>query len=128
MEKEFKQNIYQQSGLQITVINEEKFVEVLFKGDFDSTSLKERRDELNSILKTKEQKSILLNFSDVNFVNSESISFLFDFFARGNDLGKVVYMVSAKDNVKDVLSVIGAFDVIKYLDSKQEYLRKIINV
>lgn len=97
---------------------------VQLAGDMDKAGLDVVRDQIDQLSRNFPYQYFVFDFSGLNFINSESIGFLMMIHSHLVKMKKVLVVVSAKDHVKDVLSVIGILNVIEYHDSFDEFKKK----
>lgn len=94
---------------------------VRFRGDMDKVGLYANRAALEACVEHMEEAYLVFDFTELNFINSESIGFLLTIHVRLSKKGKTVVLVNAVDHVKDVLQVIGLFSMMKYFDSLKAF-------
>lgn len=94
-------------------------------GEMDKAGLDEVKAKLEKAVEDFPYKYFVFDFTGLNFINSESIGFLMALHSHLVKVKKVLVVVSAKDHVKDVLSVIGILSVIQYYDSMESFKGKI---
>jgi anti-anti-sigma factor len=97
---------------------------VRLTGDMDKAGLDVVRGQIDQLSRNFPYQYFIFDFSGLNFINSESIGFLMMIHSHLVKIKKVLVVVSAKDHVKDVLSVIGILSVIEYHDSFDEFKKK----
>lgn len=93
-----------------------------FQGNLDSFGLSERRKELVFAVDECEKKYLVFNFSELDYINSESIGMLLQFNEQMMKKNQKLVLVSAKKNVIDVLTVIGLLETVPYYQSLDEFL------
>lgn len=93
-------------------------------GDMDKAGLDVVREQLEQLSENYPYQYLVFDFSDLNFINSESIGFLMMVHSHLVKMKKVFVLVSAKDHVKDVLSVIGILGIIEYHDALDDFKKK----
>ncbi len=107
------------SKLTITVENvaPKNYTIVKFVGDLDKAGLESIRTNIMKTVDDLMDKYLVFDFTDLDFINSESIGFLMEVHSHLFKISKNLVVSNAKANVKDVLSVIGIFNIIQYTDS-----------
>ncbi len=119
---DFKPNL----TLQVQDPDDKKSYQVFsIVGDMDKAGLTQIKDELEKAAENFPHKYFVFDFSNLNYINSESIGFVMALQSHLVKMKKTLVIVSAKDNVKDVLSVIGILSVIEYYDSLEAFKAKI---
>ncbi len=94
-------------------------------GDMDKQGLTLVRQKLEETAQNFPYQYFIFDFSNLNFINSESIGFLMTLHSHLVKMKKKLVVTSAKSHVKDVLSVIGILNVIDYHDSLEAFLKTI---
>jgi anti-anti-sigma factor len=94
-------------------------------GDMDKAGLSIVKDDLEKISDDFAYKYLVFDFTDLNYINSEGIGFFMALHSHLVKMKKVLVFTSARDNVKDVLSVIGILSVVEYHDTLEEFKKKI---
>ena len=105
----------------------EKYDIVKFWGNMDSFGLSEKKQDILKIVDVFQKKYLVFDFSDLNFVNSESISFLMQINEKLQSSNNSLVLVEAKKNVLDVLDVIGLLETMPYFKRMDDFLRSIRN-
>lgn len=93
---------------------------VVFKGDLDKAGLAAIKDELDKYLGEFERESVVFDFGDMNFINSEGIGYLLTVYYRLAKANKKFYIVNCSNHVKDVLDVIGMMKIIKCFENEAD--------
>lgn len=106
---------------------DENYSRVSFWGNLDSFGLSQRRKELLAIVDGLTKKWLVFDFKDLNFLNSESIGFLMQVNENLMQKNKKLVLVNAKNNVLDVLQVIGLLETMPYYKDLEDFLRSINN-
>lgn len=107
--------------MQISELDPKGFVVVKFSGELDKAGLDVIKENLNMLTESIEGKYLVLDFSDLNFINSEGIGFLMTMQYRLTKKDKELVVVGAAEHVFDVLMVIGLLNVIKHFDTLEEF-------
>ena len=100
-----------------------KYEIIEFHGELDSYSLKLNRDKVVDIAKNLAKEILVFNFHDLDFVNSESVSFIMQIHDLLGQKNKKLIIVQAKPNVQDILSVVGLFESVPYYPSLLDFLK-----
>lgn len=88
---------------------------ISFIGNLDKAGLDEVRAQIEEIVESvHDEKYLVFNFEDLEFINSEGIGFLLMLHTRLVKKDKKLIIVHAVDHVKDVLDVIGMLKIIDY--------------
>lgn len=97
---------------------------VEFHGDFDKAGYTDVRPELDKIVKDFGVADLIFDFTDLKFINSESIGYLMEVHAHFVKIGKALKLVGPNAHVKEVLETIGIAEIIPIYDSLNSYLNK----
>lgn len=97
---------------------------VEFHGDFDKAGYTDIHPELDKIVKEFALTDLVFDFTDLKFINSESIGYLMEVHAHLVKLGKALKIVGANEHVKEVLQTIGITEIIPMYNDLNSYLNK----
>lgn len=103
------------------------FTLVDFFGDMDSNNIKDKRKILEDIVTKAEKKYMVFSFTNLNYINSESIGLLFHYDELLTAKGKQLVLVAMKKNVADVLNAIGLLGSVKNFNGLPDFLKSIEN-
>lgn len=99
---------------------------VNFIGSLDKAGLTEVRQQIEEVADAvQDEKYLVFNFANLEFINSESIGFLLMIHTRMVKKERSLVIVDAVDHVKDVLEVIGMLKIVEYHASLEEFERSI---
>ena len=101
------------------------YVMVDFIGELDSSSLPKAKEFVNQVLSNFNQNYLLFNFTNLKYINSESIGFVLQIYEKLDTAGKKLVVLGAKKNVFDVLSVIGMFDTVAHFNSLLDFIKSL---
>ena len=99
----------------------EKYDIIKLTGNLDKVGLDTVRGNIDAEVESSRKEFIIMDFSQLNFINSESIGFLLTIYYRLLKKQKKLVIVAAPENIKDVLSVIGLLKIIDSYDSIDEF-------
>ena len=119
--KDYKPSI----DINTSVADDGDYKLVKFTGDLDKAGLEAVKDQLDKLVDSLEEKRIVFDFTDLNFINSEGIGFLMTLHIRLTKKEKDLIIVGAADHVYDVLKVIGLINVIKIFNTMTEFKESI---
>lgn len=94
---------------------------VAFSGDFDKAGYTEVGDRLSKFVKDFALNTLVFDFGNMKFINSEGIGYLMEVHTHMVNNGRQLVIVGANDHVKDVFNAIGIGEII----SVKEYLSEI---
>lgn len=107
------------------IVNNNPAIKLLvFNGQMDETNLENLSSILDKIINKEEHETryILLNFKDLEFLNSKVIGYLASTYAQANELDKKMIIVEANQNINDILSLVGLTTIIDNYNSLTEAL------
>ncbi|MFA4890817.1 MAG: STAS domain-containing protein [Candidatus Gracilibacteria bacterium] len=105
--------------------NKEKNYQIIrFIGEFDKAGHMDIKDELDAVVKDFEFKDLIFDFTDLKFINSESIGYLMEIHAHLVKREKKLILIKPDAHVKEVLKTIGIDEVIPMYPSLDGYLNK----
>jgi anti-anti-sigma factor len=94
---------------------------VEFNGDLDKTGLEEVRGEIDLLIENSPKKYIVFDCKNLNFINSEGIGFFLTVHYRLLKKEQTLVLTGINQHVKDVMDVIGAFEIIKYFENMDKF-------
>jgi stage II sporulation protein AA (anti-sigma F factor antagonist) len=105
--------------IKVAVHKDHDYTVVTFDGDLDKLGLESVRQQIDELVEKLETKYLVYDFTDLNFINSESIGYVITVYYRLIKKEKILAVVSASEHVKDVLQVIGINEMVGvYGDTK----------
>lgn len=107
------------------VVSAAKYKIIEFHGELDSYSLKKHREKVLEMAENLDKEVLVFDFSGLDYINSESISFLLQVNNLLHEKSRKLVLVQPKPNVKDVLDVIGIFETIPYYSTLLDFLKTI---
>lgn len=93
---------------------------LVFKGQMDESNLQEASSRLDAIVADNETRYILLNFKELEFINSKVIGYLASLYSNASEKGKKVVIVEANENIMDILSLVGLTTIIDHYPTLEE--------
>jgi len=113
-------------SLNITIgdLNPDKKYQVIqFDGDFDKVGYEEVRETLNGSVKGFSGISLVFDFTNLKFINSEGIGYLVEVHAHLVKDNKKLIIVGPNDHVKDVFETIGINELIPIFTDLNAFLK-----
>ncbi len=94
---------------------------VRFQGQLDESNVDEKAKLIYKLIEqTPQNLNLLLDFSDLEYMNSKSIGYLTDWYGKVSEgQGKVV-ISKARNNILDILQVVGLTQLIKNYATEDE--------
>ena len=87
---------------------------LVFKGEFDESVLESLKAQLDPLLNDANIQALVLNFHDLEFINSKGIGFLVSMHTHLTKDGRKMLMADAQQAVMDVVSLVGLTTIIPY--------------
>ncbi len=110
-------------NVSVLSVDEEKRYQVIkLKGQLDKAGLESAREQIDSLVDQFTGQYLAFDFSELDFINSESIGYLTSVHAHLTKSGKNLVILAAKPNVKDVFMVIGLLSLMSSFDSLSDFV------
>ena len=93
------------------------FTKITLVGELDKAGLDNIRTDLDTLLSEVKTKNIVLDLSELEFINSEGVGYLLTIHYRLLKRDLKMIIVGAKSHVKDVLEVIGMLTIVPYFET-----------
>jgi len=92
---------------------------VKFVGQLDETNIEDQAKKIYQVMEG-DVKNLVFDFSELTYLNSKSIGYLADWQQKISlKEGKLV-IVGAKENIFDILDVVGLTNIITMVDTVEE--------
>lgn len=98
---------------------------VTLQGELDHHSSEEVRTRVDDILDREGYKTLIFNFSGVNFMDSSGIGAVIGRYKKMSLRGGKVCLTNVKPNVKRIFELSGMFKIISLYEDLDEALRNI---
>lgn len=90
-------------------------------GQFDESNIDEKAKEVYAIIEaTPAGLNLIFEFSGLEYMNSKSIGYLTDWYSKVSATGGKVVIAAARDNIIDILQVVGLTQLINSFASLEE--------
>lgn len=94
---------------------------IKFQGQLDESNVDEKAKLIYSLIEQQPQNLyILLDFSDLEYMNSKSIGYLTDWYGKITEGNGRMVIAMAKSNILDVLQVVGLTQLINAYNTLDE--------
>lgn len=94
---------------------------ITVKGQLDESNVDEEAKKIYQILDAApEGFNLILNFADLEYLNSKAIGYLTDWYTRLSDRQGKIIIVQARENILDILQVVGLTQLIETFVSMDE--------
>lgn len=98
---------------------------VTLKGELDHHSSEELRTRVDDVLDRGNYKTLIFNFSEVNFMDSSGIGSVIGRYKKMSLRGGKVCLTNVKPNVQRIFELSGMFKIISLYENIDEALRNI---
>lgn len=90
-------------------------------GQLDESNVDEEAKKIYDLIEQNPKGlSLILDFTDLEYMNSKSIGYLTDWYGKVYENGGKVVIAQAKPNILDILEVVGLTQLIKNYPSIEE--------
>lgn len=103
----------------------DEFDIIKLMGDLDKIGLDSVRAQIDEEIEKSTKKYLIMNFEELNFINSESIGYLLTLFYRLTKKNAKLIIMGAPDKILDVLEVIGMLKVIEHFPTMRAFKESI---
>lgn len=94
---------------------------VTFKGQLDETNVDEKAKTIYSLIEQNPHNlNLLLDFEQLEYMNSKSIGYLTDWYSKISEGGGKVVIAKARPNILDILEVVGLTQLITSFPTADE--------
>ncbi|MBT4055699.1 STAS domain-containing protein, partial [Candidatus Peregrinibacteria bacterium] len=94
---------------------------ISISGQLDETNVDEKSKEIYKVLEENPEKlQLVFDLEGLEYMNSKSIGYLTDWYGKVAEKGGKTHIARAKDNIKDILQVVGLTQLIEIHDSLDE--------
>ena len=90
---------------------------VAFSGELDESNLDRARTAIDPLLNDASVKVIIFDLSTLEFINSKGIGYFVSVHTHLSKNQRKLIMVSAKEAVMDVISLVGLTSIIPYFET-----------
>lgn len=104
--------------LTISLMDEASMTQVVsFSGSLDKAHLPEKKEELQQFIYSFQGKAVIFDFSQLVFINSESIGFLMMLHAHLKKDGRELFFIRLSNQIRDIFNLIGVSRLVPCLDT-----------
>ena len=93
---------------------------IKLKGELDHHIAQDLREEIDSLLDKNPIKSIIFDFSNINFMDSSGIGVIIGRYRKISKFGGVVSVVNLNKQVRKIFELSGIDKIIKAYDTYEE--------
>jgi len=93
---------------------------VHLNGELDETSIEGLREKLDSLMDDKSVTELILDLTNLEFINSKGIGYLVSIHTHLAKNGRSMKLAGANEAVMDVISLVGLTTIIPYFNTLEE--------
>lgn len=94
---------------------------VTFSGQLDESNVDENAKKIYKLIESNQENLfMILDFSSLEYMNSKSIGYLTDWYGRVTGKNGKIVIARAKENILDILQVVGLTQLINCYPSLEE--------
>lgn len=108
----------------VTDVRDLNYEIVEFHGELDQSTLADTEKQILSLLEKFDRPFLVFDFSNLNFINSEGIGFIFSVNMKLRKKGKKLALCGMKENVADVINLMGLPKVIDVFSAINDVLKQ----
>jgi len=90
---------------------------ISFMGQLDETNVDHEAKQIYQVITEMPEPHLLLDFSNLEYMNSKSIGYVTDWFTQATAKNGSVAIVGPKPNILDILKVVGITQIITVHDT-----------
>lgn len=95
--------------------------QISFKGQLDETNVDEKAKLIYSLIEqTPKNLHLLMDFENLEYMNSKSIGYLTDWYGKVSEGGGKIVIAKARPNILDILEVVGLTQLISCFATADE--------
>lgn len=87
--------------------NSKEELHILISGDIDHHSSSAMREKIDSLIKKYSSKTLVLDFSSVNFMDTSGIGLILGRFKLTNEMGIQLKVINAKSRIRRIIEFSG---------------------
>jgi len=92
---------------------------VKFVGQLDETNIEDQAKKIYQIMEG-DVKNLVFDFFELTYLNSKSIGYIADWQQKISQKGGKLVIVGAKENIYDILDVVGLTNIITIVDTEED--------
>ena len=98
-------------------------------GQLDESNVDDQAKKVYELLETLPEKSALVfDFEGLEYMNSRSIGYLTDWYSKMTEKSGKLVIIKARDNIEDILKVVGLTQIIEFYISLEEAKLALVNI
>lgn len=101
--------------------NDKIIKQIVFKGQLDETNVDEKAKLIYTLIEqTPKNLNLLMDFENLEYMNSKSIGYLTDWYSKVSEGGGKIVIAKARPNILDILEVVGLTQLVSCYPSTDE--------
>jgi anti-anti-sigma factor len=101
--------------------NTEKNYQVLkIQGEIDRDTVADFRESMEKFLAEFQLPNLILDLTELKFINSEGIGYITDVYNRFAALNKKIVIINASPQIIDIFNLVGLNQLIQCMNSEEE--------
>ncbi len=101
---------------------------VTISGQLDESNIDEKAKQLYEVIAaTPQNLNLILNLENLEYMNSKSIGYLTDWYGKVSGTNGKIVIVKARQNIADILNVVGLTQLIPMFQTVEEAKFAILN-
>lgn len=109
----------------VTDVFDHDYEVVEFHGELDQSTLPDAEQQLTALIEKYDRSFLILDLSDLGFINSEGIGFFLTTNKKLSDRNKKLIVCGVQAHVADVVKVMGLSDIIPVYQTINETINAI---
>lgn len=101
---------------------------ISFEGDLDNMSTFQYKEKLVSIISSNRYQTVIMNFSDVVFIDSSGIGLILGRYNQIKDYGGVLKLTGIGQNTNKLFSITGLYTIMKKYNSIDEAIKEEVSI
>jgi len=97
---------------------------IIFDGEFDKAGHNFVRDQLSKLVQDFTGKTLVFDFTNLKFINSEGIGYLMEIHTHLVQRGRELAIFGLKDHIADVFQTIGISEVIPVFKDLDDFISR----
>ncbi|MBN2306675.1 STAS domain-containing protein [Candidatus Peregrinibacteria bacterium] len=93
---------------------------ITFVGQLDETNVDHEARKIYQVITEMAEPVLLLDFSDLEYMNSKSIGYVTDWFTQASAKNGSISIIGPKPNILDILKVVGITQIITVYNTLEE--------
>ena len=106
--------------VEMTAVNQGGKMVVFLSGEIDHHSAKDIRDGIDRLIAEERPKTLVLDLSGIDFMDSSGLGLVLGRYRRIKELGAEMYLCNTSERVQKILNLAGVDKLIKTVSSERK--------